>query len=422
MLSDVVYRLRALFQRESMEGELDEELRAHLEQQAEKYVKSGMPREAAARRARLEFGGVDQAKEECRDARGVSFIEAMIQDLRYGLRQLRRSPAFTAVAVITLALGIGATTAIFSVVDAVLLHQAPYQNAAQLVESGATSPQGRGEPVSVGDFSDWQEQSRTFQALAAYKQWEFHTLTGAGEPDEVWASPVSANLFRLLGINATIGRTFATNESRTVVLSHEYWRSLASDPKIIGAILALDGTPYTVVGIAPADLEFPAPNTQMWVPLTFNADDRNDHEHRSLSVIGRLKAGANLKQAQAEMDLLARRVAMQHKRWVERYSPAFQRPRSRQCPASGHLRAPGRVGLCVDDRLRQRGQHASGSRRHPARRDGHPRRFRGWPVEADPATRCRKCALGRRLQRRGIGVGMVGSRDDRKLGAEVQPD
>src|SRR2546425_7993074 len=101
MLSDIVYRLRALFQRESMEGELYEEMRAHLEQRAEKYVKSGMPREAAARRARLEFGGVDQAKEECRDARGVSFIEAMIQDLRYGLRQLRRSPAFTAVAVVT---------------------------------------------------------------------------------------------------------------------------------------------------------------------------------------------------------------------------------------------------------------------------------------------------------------------------------
>src|SRR6266567_4043280 len=156
MLSDVLYRLRALFQRDSMEAQLDEELRAHLEQQAEKYVKSGMPREEAVRRARLELGGVDQ---------------------------------------------------------------------------------GREEPVSAGDFSDWQEQNQTLQGLAAYKQWEFHTLTGAGEPDEVWASPVSANLFHLLGVNAIVGRTFTPNESQVVVLSHEYWRShFASDPRIIGKV------------------------------------------------------------------------------------------------------------------------------------------------------------------------------------------
>jgi len=142
VISDLLYRLRALFRRKSMEAELDGELRAHFAHQVEKYVQSGLPVEEARRRARLEFGGLDEVKEECRDARGVNLIETTVQDLRYGLRVLRKNAGFTAVAIITLALGIGATTTIFSVADAVLLHGTPYQNPAQLVQIGARSPQG----------------------------------------------------------------------------------------------------------------------------------------------------------------------------------------------------------------------------------------------------------------------------------------
>jgi putative ABC transport system permease protein len=237
----------------------------------------------------------------------------LLADVRYGLRMLRKNPGFTAVAVVTLALGIGATTVVFSVVDALLLHGTPYENPAQLVEIGARNPQGEEELVSAGDFNDWQAQSQAFQSLAAYQQWEFHALTGAGEPDEVWASPVSTSTFRLLGVNRIIGRTFAGDETHVLVLSHEYWRShLAGDPKIIGKSLALDGKPYTVVGIAPADFEFPAPNAQMWIPLTFSAAEKNDHEQQSLSVIARLRVGVNLEQAQAAMDLVARTLAMQY--------------------------------------------------------------------------------------------------------------
>jgi putative ABC transport system permease protein len=238
---------------------------------------------------------------------------ALIQDIRYGLRQLRRSPGFVAVAVATLALGIGATTAVFSIVDAVLLHGSPYHNPAQLVEISTKSPQAEENSVSAGDFSDWQAQRPAFESLAAYKRWEFRVLTGSGDPDEVWTCPVSNNVFHLLGVNAILGRTFAENETQVVVLSHAYWHShFAADPKIIGKTVALDAKPHTVIGIAPADFEYPDANTQAWIPLTFSAPEAQDHEHRSLDVIARLKAGVTLQQAQAAMDLAARRLGIEY--------------------------------------------------------------------------------------------------------------
>jgi putative ABC transport system permease protein len=240
-------------------------------------------------------------------------MTTLIQDIRYGLRQLRRSPGFVAVAVATLALGIGASTAVFSIVDAVLLHGSPYHNPAQLVEISTKSPQAEENSVSAGEFNDWQVQSQAFESLAAYERWEFRVLTGSGEPDEVWTCPVSNTVFHLLGVNAVLGRTFAENETQVVVLSHAYWRShFAADPKIIGKTVALDAKPYTVIGIAPADFEYPDANTQAWIPLTFSAPEAQDHEHRSLDVIARLKAGVTLQQAQAAMDLAARRLGIEY--------------------------------------------------------------------------------------------------------------
>ncbi len=225
--------LRATLWRSRLENEMDAELHFHIESYAEDLTRSGVPREEALRRARLAFGGLDRAKEECRDARGVNLVESLLQDVRYGLRMLAKNPGFTVVAVLTLALGIGATTAIFSVVDAVLLHPAPYVEAAQLVEISEKSPQGERDGVSVGDFTDWEEQTQAFQGVAAYRHWEFHTLTGAGQPDEVWVSPVSENLFQLLGVNAAFGRTFTASESQAVVLSLQYWRShFSADPRL----------------------------------------------------------------------------------------------------------------------------------------------------------------------------------------------
>jgi putative ABC transport system permease protein len=316
LISDLVYRLRALFRRSSMESDLDNELRAHFDRQVEKLVASGLALEEARRRARLELGGIEQVKEDCRDARGVSFIETTVQDLRYGLRQLRRAPGFAIAAVLTLALGIGATTAIFSVVDAVLLRSAPYATPSELVEITERDPEsaaGEINEVSAGDLTAWQEQAQAFQGVAAYERMEFHALSGGPEPDEVWASPVTSNLFAVLGVNPARGRAFAAGETQVVVLSHEYWTThLSSNPTVIGKSLALDGKPYTVIGIAPADFEFPAANTEMWVPLTFTAAERADHDHRRLSVIARLRSGVTVQQAQAQLDVIASQLAIQY--------------------------------------------------------------------------------------------------------------
>ncbi len=301
------------FRRAITEKQLDTELRFHLDQRIADLVATGTPPEEARRRAQIEFGGLDQAKEECREVGAAHFLETLIQDLRYGWRQLRRSPGFVAVAVATLGLGIGATTVVFSVVDAVLLHGTPYRNLSQLVEISAKNPQGEERLVSGGDFNDWQSLPQAFESLAAYKRWEFRVLTGPGEPDEVWTEPMSGNAFHLLGVNAVLGRTFAENETQAVVLSPAYWRShFAADPKIIGKTLTLDSKPYTVIGVAPADFEFPDPHTQIWVPLTFTAAEKDDHEHHTVNVIARLSAGSTLKQAQAALDVVTRRRALEY--------------------------------------------------------------------------------------------------------------
>ena len=170
MLSDLLHRLRTLFRRKSVEAELDEELRAHLQREVEKHVRSGLPREDAARRAHLEFGGLDQVKEECRDARGVNFIETLFQDARHGLRMLAKNPGFAAVAVLTLALGIGANTAIFSVVNAVLLRALPYRDPDRLVMVFGSNPAWSQDriPLCVADFEDWKVSNHAFDRPTAF--------------------------------------------------------------------------------------------------------------------------------------------------------------------------------------------------------------------------------------------------------------
>ena len=213
MLSDLFYRLRALLRGQRMEEELDDELRFHLEHEAEKLRRSGHSPEEAARIARIALGGVAQTKEACRASRGVGLIDTTLQDVRYGVRGLRRSPGFALTAVLTLALGIGATTAIFSAVYALLIRPLPYRDSGRLVWVTERLPSGFGGAIAEPDMVAWRERGRPFEAVAGYAFNEY-TLTGAGEPVRISGALVSANYLALLGVTPQAGRDLIPDDDR----------------------------------------------------------------------------------------------------------------------------------------------------------------------------------------------------------------
>ncbi|MGH9445957.1 MAG: ABC transporter permease [Terriglobia bacterium] len=255
---------RRLFRKRVVERQLDAELRFHLDQQIADYMASGMTPKEARRRAWLEFGGLDQVKEECRDVGGARFIENLIQDVRYGMRQLRRNPGFTVVAVLTLALGIGANTSVFSVINAVLLNPLPYRNASRLLMVWEQNPE-RGwfrNIVSAANFVDWRKQNHVFTQMAAIDG-PSYDVSGSGEPIEVRGEQVSAGFFSTLGVHAALGRTFTSEEdqprsARVVVLSDELWKQrYGGNPALMGHAIKLNRIPYTVIGIMPPGFYFP---------------------------------------------------------------------------------------------------------------------------------------------------------------------
>ena len=311
MIRDGWIRVLALFRRGSVEAELDEELRFHLERQIEKYVQSGLSREEAQRRTRAEFGGVELAKEECRDARGVNFIESLLQDFRYGARTLGKNPGFTAVAVLTLALGIGANTAVFTVVNGVLLRPMPFPKPERLVLVSLTP---RGGPfewqpgVSDRDYLAFREQDQAFERVASFTSRATANLTGAGDPVQIPVAFVTTDFFATLRTNPAIGRGFLAEEDEpgrdnVVVLSNELWKErFASDSEILGKTVRLDGISRMVVGIMSPGFAFP--QVKLWMPLKIRIDE---HNFFTRPVVGRLKPGVTSQQAQAELKTFADR-------------------------------------------------------------------------------------------------------------------
>src|SRR6202167_638101 len=317
MLDDLCIRLRALFQRKAVETELDEELRFHFEQHVEKFLAAGLTREEATRRARLEFGGLDQVKEECRDARGTHFIETFLQDLRYGFRMLRKSPGFAAVAVLTLALGIGANTAIFSYVNAWIIKPLAYPHADRLMvllshdtKKGWTST----GVTSNADFLDYAQQNTSFEQIVPWTTWYFN-LTGDGPPDRVLGGMVGWNFFQTLGAQPMLGRTFVPQEaeaasSHVAILSRGLWESrFASDPRIIGRAITLQGETYTVVGVMPASFQFSLMGvSNLWTPLALDEKARSDRTSSWFSAFGRLKPSVTPEQAGVDFAAIAARL------------------------------------------------------------------------------------------------------------------
>jgi len=316
MLHDLLFRLRSLFRRQAAETELDDELRFHIEHHIEKYMKSGLTREEAMRRARVGFGGFDQVKEECRDARGVRFLEILFQDVRFALRMLTKSPGFTAIAVLTLALGIGANTAIFSVVNGVLLRKLPYTDADRLVWADEYWPRINDEVVPDPDYTNWKLNNQDFEALAAFDSGSQINLTGAGEPERIESVLVTANFLQVLGVHLSLGRDFRTEEAQpgakfVAILSDGLWRrKFGAEPQVLGKSIALDGQSYTVIGVMPGDFRFPDRRPKPEILLAFQLPPKGDWTAQSVSltrVIGRLKSDVSIAKANTELTTLSKR-------------------------------------------------------------------------------------------------------------------
>src|SRR5215470_17786778 len=289
--------ISALFHRTQVETDTEEELRAHVQNRADDLERSGLPRAEAQRRARIEFGAHEKFKEECREAAGTRFAYALWQDSRFGCRMLRKSPAFTAIAVLTLALGIGASTAIFSVVESVLWRPLPFPDSERLTALWSTNLKEtwRAEPVSAADYLDWRAQTTAFEQLAAFDWGGRHTLSGNGEAESVFAMPVSVNFFDVLQVRPAMGGAFRPEETepgknRVAVIGHSLWeRRFHSDPTLVGKSITLDGEQYALTGVCSANfhLEFLGRDPDLFIPLTLNGAAARNRANRLLGIVGR---------------------------------------------------------------------------------------------------------------------------------------
>ncbi len=299
-----------------MESDLDEELRFHLEREIEKNVRRGMSPEEARTEALRRFGGVEKTKDEVREADRAVLLETVLQDIRYGARSLRKNPGYAAAAILTLALGIGANTAIFSVVHGVLLQSLPYGGGDRLVRLRADAPgagieDGAFSPLDVADLA---AQSRSLSGVAEYHSMWF-VLLGRKEPERVQTGVVSDRFFDLLGVRPILGRTFLPGEDKkgaeaVLVLSYDYWmRSFGGDPSVVGRVFEMNDRPHTVVGVLPPIPGYPDDN-DVYMPVhacPFRSAERteNDRSAGMLDVFGRLKPGVTLAAARKDLDAIA---------------------------------------------------------------------------------------------------------------------
>jgi putative ABC transport system permease protein len=312
-------RLRSWFnatlRRSRMENEMDAELRFHIDAYADDLTRGGVAREEAMRRARIEFGGIESIKEQGREARGVNLVESLVQDLRYGASNMLRTPGFTAITVLTLALGIGATTAIFSVVNPILFESLPYPHAERIMMISEFGPDSERSRVAFHTYRELAERSRSFETIAVTKIWQ-PTLVTAREPERFDGQFVSAGYFRALGVAPFLGRDFEPSDDRfhgphVVILSDALWRRrFGGDAAIIGRQITLDDNSYSVVGVMPSAFEnVLVPSAELWTALQYDPGNISDTQTREwgnhLRMAGRLRLGASLDQARRELKAIA---------------------------------------------------------------------------------------------------------------------
>ncbi|MBI3851136.1 MAG: ABC transporter permease [Verrucomicrobia bacterium] len=311
--------LRSLGQRRAVKQDIDEELRLHLEMRTAENIAAGMAPEEAAREARRRFGNVQSIREKCREVRGASFGETTWQDVRFGLRMLLKNPGFAVVGVLTLALGIGVNTAIFSLVNAVMLRPPPFPQHGRLVFLSEKSQHMDDMSISYPNLLDWQEQNQVFAGVAGFRGEGFN-LTGKERPERVEGYAVSASFFSVMRVAPLQGRVFSPDEdkpgaSKVVVLSEGLWqRRFGSDASILNQPISLNGGSYTVIGIMPRAFQFPR-TVELWTPLGLNYAQENWKQrgnHPGIYAIARMKPSITLEQATAEMQTIAARLAQQY--------------------------------------------------------------------------------------------------------------
>jgi predicted permease len=308
---------RNIFNKAQLDQQLDEELRAYVDMLAAIKLEEGLSPESARRAALIEIGGVEQVKEKVREVRMGHILETIWQDVRYGIRQLIKNPGFTVVAVFTLALGIGANAALFSIVNGVLLNPLPYPQAEQIVMLHQSKPNFDRGAIPYPNFRDWQKQNQTFSAMAIGRSIGF-SLTGTNDAERVNAQLISADFFAVLGVPPILGRTFTPGEdeinaSPVVVISAAFWqRKFAAAPDILEQNLILDNKSYTIIGVLPASFNFFSRGVDVYVPIGQWGNPALAARGAGLGLhgVGRLKPGVTFEQAQADMDSVASGLAI----------------------------------------------------------------------------------------------------------------
>jgi putative ABC transport system permease protein len=309
VLSEIWHRLRALFWRRSVERELDEELRFHVERQALKHVDRGHPSGDAMRLARLEFGGLDQVKERCRDARGVGLWEQTIRNLRLAFRSLRKRPGFVVVVVLTLALGIGANSAVFTAIRTILLQSLAFPDAHELMRIEQYEPRTANPPTFVAPtrLEDWQRLSRTFQAITGYYSGDISETSG-DVPERLASAWVAPRFLQVWGVTPALGRGFAPEEERfggprAVIVSARLWaRRFGSHTTIGGRHLRIGQQSLQIVGVMPASFQFPESEIDVWTPSPVDGPFAQNRRATWFRVVGRVRPGVTAVEAQADID------------------------------------------------------------------------------------------------------------------------
>ncbi|HEX8897547.1 MAG TPA: ABC transporter permease, partial [Chthoniobacterales bacterium] len=327
MFSRIRSFARNLTRRRDVERDLAAELNSYVDLSTQRKVRDGLSEPEARREALVELGGAEQVKELVRDERLGHFVETRMQDVRYAFRSLRKAPVFSLTVTLVLALGIGSTALMFTIVNSVLLKGPPFPHADRIVMLWQDLPQEKRVSFSTREFTVWRDQTQLFENFAAMTGTGY-TITGRGEPELVLGQQVTPSFFPTLGLKPVLGRTFLETEGkngqdRVVILSHAFWRTkFRMQADILGQSLIMNGKPYTVIGVLPENFDFPSPQYKVWVPAALDAPlfQQNLDAH-FLRVIGRLKPRVTLDQLKAEVDVLGRHVNPAGDDTVRRFYP-----------------------------------------------------------------------------------------------------